>query len=643
MKHVINFLLSFLLIIACSSPLEQALKYAGENRKALDEYLQNHQSDTLKYECAKFLIENMPYHQFYDSTDLVIYERHYSMYANSWLTPEQVAKRLDARYGKIDPSRWHRHFDIEAIDTAYINECIEHSLWLYRTKPWCKEFDFKLFCEYILAYRCGNEYPNYHPREIYDRFSCLIDTITSSDPFVAAQAVIDSLSQDNVHFTNSLPLGPNLGVKNIDYRAGGCREFADIYVYIMRSLGIPCSIDILLMRGDNNAAHFSTGILGRDGQLRWTEFPEKKLHTPEEFHFAKGKIYHRTFSINREMIKEIHKYTKTPHPTFALPQMVDATADYSPYAKDISIPLDWIYDGGERGEVYYLCLSQRLNWHPIAWSTIQDGKLTFKDVEGRVVFCLATYDEDGLKVVSDPFLMEKETGELKPFICDEENTEEATFFYKFHLYNEWFLGAMPGYTFQGSNKADYSVRDTMYTIEKAPKRLYNTVHLPKTGKRYKYARVYGSPDSRCDIAEVEFYEHATDTIPLKGEIQGTPGCWYGDGSHEYTNVFDGDPYTSFNYKEPYGGWAGLMFDTPKTIEKIVYVPRNRDNFIRKGDTYELFYFAHSDWQSLGEKTAVSDSIVYEIPKDALLYLHDKTRGIDERISQYAKGWGQIIW
>ena len=30
-------------------------------------------------------------------------------------------------------------------------------------------------------------------------------------------------------------------------------------------------------------------------------------------------------------------------------------------------------------------------------------------------------------------------------------------------------------------------------------------------------------------------------MALTGKIIGTPGCWDGDGSHEYTNVFDGDP------------------------------------------------------------------------------------------------------
>ena len=79
-------------------------------------------------------------------------------------------------------------------------------------------------------------------------------------------------------------------------------------------------------------------------------------------------------------------------------------------------------------------------------------------------------------------------------------------------------------------------------------------------------------------------------MALTGKIIGTPGCWDGDGSHEYANVFDGDPYTSFDYKYADGGWTGLDLKNSHVIRKIVYAPRNRDNFIRKGDNYELFYW-----------------------------------------------------
>ena len=125
------------------------------------------------------------------------------------------------------------------------------------------------------------------------------------------------------------------------------------------------------------------------------------------------------------------------------------------------------------------------------------------------------------------------------------------------------------------------------------------------------------------------------------EVIGTPGCFQQDGSHEYTNVFDGKSWTSFDYKESEGGWAGLDLGIPTQIDKIVYTPRNRDNYIRPGDTYELFY-CNKDWISAGEMQATSDSLHYQqLPQNALLLLCNYTRGTQERIFVYENG--SQIW
>ena len=63
-------------------------------------------------------------------------------------------------------------------------------------------------------------------------------------------------------------------------------------------------------------------------------------------------------------------------------------------------------------------------------------------------------------------------------------------------------------------------------------------------------------------------------------------------------------------------------------------PRNRDNYIRKGNTYELFYFDSGKWISAGTQNAKADSLVYVIPKGTLYYLKNWSEGKDERIFEY---------
>jgi|GEM_PF-3718244 len=45
------------------------------------------------------------------------------------------------------------------------------------------------------------------------------------------------------------------------------------------------------------------------------------------------------------------------------------------------------------------------------------------------------------------------------------------------------------------------------------------------------------------------------------------------------------------------------------IRKIIYTPRNRMNFIIKGNVYELLYYKHGNWLSAGIQKAQSDSLL----------------------------------
>ena len=73
------------------------------------------------------------------------------------------------------------------------------------------------------------------------------------------------------------------------------------------------------------------------------------------------------------------------------------------------------------------------------------------------------------------------------------------------------------------------------------------------------------------------------------------------------------------------------------VDRIVYTPRNRDNYVRPGDVYELFY-CERDWQSAGTIKRLPIHWCFGIiPENALLLLRNHTRGKDERIFVYENG------
>ena len=103
------------------------------------------------------------------------------------------------------------------------------------------------------------------------------------------------------------------------------------------------------------------------------------------------------------------------------------------------------------------------------------------------------------------------------------------------------------------------------------------------------------------------------------------------------NVFDGDPL-SYYYTWELGAtlWADL--GEQALLDRFVFIPQNDDNFIRLGDTYELFYHGGKDgWISLGRQTAKDLSLTYAVPRGALLHLRCLTRGEEEQIFHMENG------
>ena len=106
-----------------------------------------------------------------------------------------------------------------------------------------------------------------------------------------------------------------------------------------------------------------------------------------------------------------------------------------------------------------------------------------------------------------------------------------------------------------------------------------------------------------------------------------------DVRHGFGQMTDGDVLTF--YRALQHGDCTLTFDLGAAyrIGSIDYVSRNDDNFVSKGDVYELFYQdGVNGWQSLGRQEATSDSLIYDnVPKGALLWLRDLTKGREEQL------------
>ena len=639
---------SLIVLEGSITPLEIALQSAGNSRNELEKvllYYRENSSDSLKYRAVCFLIVNMPFYSYLSGKQLENYKSYYSWLKKSkGKSPEQVADSVKKFFGPI--VNMVRKRDILEIDSAYLCHNIEWAFKVWKEQPWGKNISFDMFCEYILPYRIDDEPLAYWREMYYEKYNSLLDslrmsnTLDKEDPVVAASYLIERLLDKEHIFTSVTPTSfGHIGPEYVQYLSGSCREVTDFCVYLFRALGIPCAIDFIPMSGSGSAGHFWLVTWDKNGEDYKMDFPEPLQLVRKSWWYAmdmSAKMYRYTFSVNRGVYESMAAYGEELYPFWRLPKFKDVTHGYAQYyKKEMKIPSERIYKEKRDGKIAYLCLSSRDRWIPVDWTEYDRNNLVFRNLKKSSIMRVATYENGSLHFVTDPFIVDGWTNKSHYYSAGGEK-QDVVLYAKSNIDTEnLFRDRMIGGVFEGSNRADFADKDTLFLIQSKPYRL-RTVVKSWSDKKYRYLRYVGPENASCNVAEIAFYE-PNDTIALKGKVLGTPGCSQQDGSHEYTNAFDGKTWTSFDYIEPTGGWTGLDAGKEVQVDRIVYTPRNRDNYIRPGDTFELFY-CDGDWKSAGMMIATTDSLVYRnIPKDVLLLLRNHTRGVDERIFVYENG------
>ncbi len=643
-----NFIFILLLGISTTVALPAGLRPSRAQILKMNPQLQtlidSYKADTLKQKAVLFLIDNLPFHGGVATCDgLQPLYKTYEMYSQTNLPPEQVKDSVRRLYGNWSTSSLDFISDVK-IDVELLRRNVDFAFQVWRECPWKTSITFDDFCEYVLPYRVGNEELFDWREQTFSKFRGLFARLKKDpracDIKFAAQQVLDTLTVLPSKFTEQLSTDIYPGARIVDWRVGSCLDLTVMTVYVFRSLGLPCTVETMLMRGDNNVAHYWNAVIDGDGHEWFFSllYAVHKLEDPATYWNPKGKVWRMTYSLNENMMQEMGQKQELIPAVFQYPLMVDVTSHYAAKKNwGVHIPRNKLLKPCADGELVYLCMSSRLQWVPVGWGKAEGDSVVVKDAEGGVVYTFATYRDNRLETVTDPFLLEREQDTIRWF-SPEQKTGDITVFHKFNLFIEPFITRMVGGVFEGSNHADFSEADTLLVIRKKPVRLLN-VCLLSNDKSYRYVRYVGPKESYCNISEATFYVSDNPT-PLSGNVIGPPDG--ADGDHSYRNVFDGNPYTSFDYVRADGGWAGLDLEHPCKISKIVFTPRNRDNFIRYGDRYGLFFMQDGYWHSAGQQIAESDSLNYTVPLNALLLLRNYSRGVDERIFEYENG-EQIFW
>lgn len=639
---LIILLLPIILFSCRESNLQISLERSGENRKQLDSLLSVYQldpADSLKYKALCFLLENMldkyylsgykleEYTAFIDS----IFQIKKDVYNEKQYNVEFLQK---SAYQRIPLDTL---YDLETLPASYLKAHIEEAFSLWE-KPWAKHLKFDEFCELLLPYRVGNEFPERWQPVYQERFNRCIDPNIQS-AVDACTAVNNALIQYPIHIVhNSLRPAEMRPSTLIDMKFGLCEDYAQLAVYAMRAQGIPCAIETIPAFGKGRSKHTFNVVYNQDHTYYNFSGGEQN---PADKHLQRfpgiPKVYRYTFGRQKESLALLAGDIPIPY-FFRNPCIIDVTGNY-----DFIHPCDFSLNIGNKvikNRFVYLCVFGVTGWRPVDWSEVLQQTVSYKNVGSDIIYQLCHFNGKTMDAIGFPFLL-KPTGGIHSFEPNVKNRLTLSLDRKYPPAKH--LAKIPydviGGKIQAADNPEFSHPVDIYSFSELPSFKYQTIQV-KMNQSYRYYRFLASDSSHINISELELYK--ADGTRASGQVIGNVEIsdYYPTASAE--RMFDSDPLT-FTYSKALGRYAGIDLGVPETISAIRFIIRNDDNGIRKGCDYELFYADQDCWKSVGRKKAEQDDVIIfeQVPTNAVYWLRNHTKGHEERIFTYVND--SIVW
>jgi hypothetical protein len=627
--------------------LEKALVLAGENRKELEKVLAHYgvdPADSLKYQAACFLIENMPIHYYYRKTP-----EYYDLLDSlncSHLTTKEVYEQFYSIKSTIRVTAPAILHDIKTLSSEFLIQHIQRTFEHWEKTPWKDRFRFDDFCEYILPYTVLHEkremWTDYYRNKYLPYIADYLQKPHSETNTVdACEQLNDSLILHHqlIIYYGELSSYPPINVDRI--RSGYCEDYVVRTMYLARSLGIPVGYDFAPQWSSYSLSHSWNALLSEDGKhYPFMGFDAKiNKNWIANSTFKCPKIYRYTFS---RQANSLAAQNPEESPSCFLNQanLIDVTSEYIPVS-DVTLRVKKPH--GIPAKTVYLCVFNNQTWIPIHWGCMKNNHVTFTDMGREVVYLPFFYNRQTFIAAGEPFFLDS-LGNRMSLIPHPEKKETLRIDRKYpgHRMLPYYDRMING-RFQGANKPDFSDWEDLHVIKQRPTGIFNTVEI-ENEKKFRYVRYTATVETYTNIAEMALFTNKDGAYSkLSGQIIGTEGSTDNMDYWKKEVVFDGDPLTFFSIPDS-GAWVGLDLGTAERIDRIRYSPRNDDNGIRPGDLYELFYWDAGTWRSLGEKTGDEQmELMYEeCPAGALFLLRNHTRGKEERIFTYENG-KQIWW
>ncbi|MFB9076201.1 hypothetical protein ACFFLS_05350 [Flavobacterium procerum] len=614
---MMKFLYQLILIVfvaSCknhSDSLTAALSEAGENRNEMEkvlDFFKKKPSDSLKYEAAVFLIENMPNRKSYKS--LAGFEGAFESmrkYPINDARKEIFRKIFDSVSQKVTLKNAELIADIQFLTSDYLINNIELSFESWSKLPKNKRGSFEEFCEYVLPYKSGSEPIEKNTRKkLIEKYSWVYEKLENNTPL---KKIVDSITSEFGHssITNMENYYPQpLSISQVeDTKVGTCDDGVNYIVNVFRSLGIICAKEMIPHWGNHHSLGHSW-IYVKYGPEEYSTDVQGGIDLKKQYI---GESIPKVF---RERYSRLDQYAFSPFSQ-------DVTTRYTP---TVNINISNVFEAQNSKPV--LCVFDADNiWKAVSSGRYNSQYYTFDAVGVNVLYMIGTQNNGAFIPVGYPFYIDKK--KQIHFFKPSKSIVNSELLRKYGLSSpkstrniDWVKN-LNNCVFQGASNIDFSDAVTLHTISNFKSTQINEVKIANR-RKFKYVRFF-SNDKESYLAYLSFCnsrgEHLKGTVIEKNN---SVTKWSEGAFDENPLSFSGGKKVSLGFK----------FSKPTEINSIKFQVRNDNNHINIGNKYELFYW-DKKWISLGKKTAKDTVMHYSVPQNSLLWLRNYTEGKEEHV------------
>ena len=611
-----------LIISSCASTdnhkidtlVERTLELSGDNINELTSVLQFFAADDERLEAAKYLIANMSVSVGIEGRYMDSLEANLSAlrYVNS--TPK-IEPGFKDRWKSSYNNRLDTAVDCKVIKADYLISNINHAYDQWKNKPWNKGLDFAHFCDLLLPFRVGNETLSDWRMLYCDRYERRLDSIYhGDDPIEACRHLKEIIYEDRKHILiTELSYPHRSALKLYDCSVGNCRDECAFLTYAMRSCGIPVTTDLYLTSPDNFTSHYWTVLYDcKSGKyIPYGEVDPKRYDWDWDGR-KKGKVYRTFWGCNPQVGISDIVYTGEEC-------VLDVTSNYFGENK-VVVPLEKKNKGNINLGVYY-----RLGWKAIGQGRSKGSSAIFENIEPGVIYCAI---DDYSQPLGVPFIYEKD-GSVTFLNPNQDKIQSVSLNRKWPvtimLRHEWLSDDHIGGFFTAY--ADNGICDTLHVFSDTLPSNYIPIEVGSK-KSYSHVKYTAPQGQQVTISEIHFFadNERNDTIRYIARPDQTTDM------KGISFINDNDIITYYKAPEESES-VTFSFAKPTQLKQIDFIPRNDDNYVWPGQTYELFYYdTDLRWKSLGRKIADAHSLTYDnVPSDALLLLRNRSKGKAEQV------------